>query len=161
MMGILRRLERALVQEHAYVTVYSHVDDLLERCHAAVDRDRPLPNIHRFAIDMTKDGLYLPTFGGLHNYLDTCLRTERYPTGTPSSGSSSPGTEGSPINIPTSPSLRTLCALGGNLPPHSASTAASAVSSQISPASLRAARPLRIILLPAPPGGANSTRRGP
>ena len=78
-MSILRRLERALVRERAYITVYSHVDDLLERWHAAIDRDRPLPNIHQFAIDMTRDGLYLPTFAGLHNYLDACRRDRKIP----------------------------------------------------------------------------------
>ena len=78
-MSILRRLERALVRERAYITVYSHVDDLLARWYAAVERDRPLPNTHQFAIDMIKDGLYLPTLAGLHNYLDACKRDGKIP----------------------------------------------------------------------------------
>ena len=79
MMSILRRLERALVRERAYIGVHSHVHDLLERWYAAVDRDQPLPYIDRFAIDMTKDGLYLPTFAGLHNYLDACQHDGKIP----------------------------------------------------------------------------------
>jgi hypothetical protein len=75
----LRRLERALVRERAYIVVHSHVDDLVARWYAAVDRDRPLPDIDRFVIDMSKDGLYLPTFAGLHNYLDACRRDRRLP----------------------------------------------------------------------------------
>ena len=78
-MSTLRRLERALVRERAYIGVYSHVDDLLARWYAAVDRDHPLPDIDRFVLDMIKDGLYLPTFAGLDSYLEACRRDRTVP----------------------------------------------------------------------------------
>jgi hypothetical protein len=78
-MSTLRRLERALVRERARIGVYTHVDDLIARWLAAVDRDQPLPDVDRFIRGMLHDGLYLPTFSNLQNYLAACRREAKIP----------------------------------------------------------------------------------
>ena len=78
-MSTLRRLERALVRERARIGVYAHVDDLIARWLAAVDRDEPPPDADRFIHEMLNDGLYLPTFANLETYLGACRRDGKIP----------------------------------------------------------------------------------
>jgi len=78
-MSTLRRLERALVRERTRIGVYHHVDDLIFRWLAAVNRDEPLPDTDRFIHSLLDDGLYLPTLAGLETYLGACRRDFKIP----------------------------------------------------------------------------------
>lgn len=78
-MSILRRLERTLVRERTRIGVYHHVDDLIARWLAAVDRDQPPPDPDWFIHSMLDDGLYLPTFANLETYIGACRRDGKIP----------------------------------------------------------------------------------
>jgi hypothetical protein len=75
----LRKLERALVRERTQIGVYNHVEDLITRWLTAIDRDKTPPSADEFIHEMLNDGLYLPTFAGLHNYLEACNRDHKIP----------------------------------------------------------------------------------
>ena len=79
MMSTLRRLERALVRERTRIGVYTHVDDLIARWLASVDRHEPPPDTDRFIHGLLDDGLYLPTLAGLDTYLGACQRDAKIP----------------------------------------------------------------------------------
>ena len=68
----LRGLERKLVFQRAEDLVARRVQQLIEDWERATHREEPCPDPRDFVNHLIDDGVYLPTFPRVINYLELC-----------------------------------------------------------------------------------------